>query len=336
MKKINKKGFVLTEILAVTVVVMVIFIAIYSRFLPAQSDFEQRLIYNDVSSNYGAFYIRKLYLEETFSFDSKGYLVLYDGTSCKHLADDKISLCMSLVKELGIEEVIVTSYEISKLKNNYSGSLEKYITYLPNYQKNEDPGEGGYTIIPCSGTKCEEKTFYRTRENELNEWGSYTTTKCTTEASVCETKTMYRETNDLYRILIKTKKGYATTQLYANYLNDNGKPVCKFTSSSSSLNDQKEAIYNISCTDKSQFYDSTIDLYDFEIVTENEILGLEFKSITKQKIEEGYTYKITLDFSNVESSLTYDLKLRLKSSAVSDIFGNQNIMIESNSLIKSE
>ena len=59
----NKKGFAMAELLAVSIVLLFIFSILFSNYLPLLAEYETRLSYNDVTAQYAAHYIRKMYIE---------------------------------------------------------------------------------------------------------------------------------------------------------------------------------------------------------------------------------------------------------------------------------
>ena len=62
MKK-NNKGFMLTELMVVSVAILVLFIAVYSNFYPSVGEYENRLYYNNIDTEYALFYTRVMYLK---------------------------------------------------------------------------------------------------------------------------------------------------------------------------------------------------------------------------------------------------------------------------------
>ena len=62
IKKKNNKGYVLTEVLVVTVVVMAAFLAIYVNYYPMLGEYERRVAYTNLEPKYSLFYMKKLYL----------------------------------------------------------------------------------------------------------------------------------------------------------------------------------------------------------------------------------------------------------------------------------
>ena len=189
----NNKGFAMAELLAVSMVILLLFSILFSNYLPLVAEYENRLSYNDVTAEYAGYYVRKMYIPVLNSSDKNppfktfkvvlkndGYVKVYDKSStinnvCDQYAneqddDKKIAArkyCNSILKEYGVEEIIITNYSMTNVKDKYtesSGKLYKYIKYLPEYNN-----------------------------------------------------TIYKGNNDLYRIILKTKDGYATTPIDTDY-----------------------------------------------------------------------------------------------------------------------
>lgn len=200
MKKKLKsmKGFAMAELLAVSMVVLLIFSILFSNYLPLVAEYENRLNYNNTSAQFAAYYARKIYIEllindREFSIisnniNSNGFYTTYStkddhfyicnndvpklgngmydifGTRSANYASSR---CQSIFGEYGIEEMILTKYKLTDVKSKYkqnNGTLYNYIQYLPEYKN-----------------------------------------------------TVYQGDNELYRIIIKTKDGYATTPIVADY-----------------------------------------------------------------------------------------------------------------------
>ncbi|HPE14875.1 MAG TPA: glycine-rich protein [Bacilli bacterium] len=150
MRKMNNKGFMIVEVLVVTVVVMIIFLVIYSNFYPLVGEYERRLEYSDVESKYALFNIKKIYANRSngnrykvrsdFGVEDTVYIDLLETVNdelvCKSdyiLANDQ-TYCNTLVNSLGIERIIVSEYNTLSLKGqNIEAKLNKYIDYLPEY-----------------------------------------------------------------------------------------------------------------------------------------------------------------------------------------------------------
>ena len=201
MKKKLKsmKGFAMAELLAVSMVVLLIFSILFSNYLPLVAEYENRLNYNNTSAQFAAYYARKIYngvkengdsfnvIED--SINRNNYYSAYN--SKKNISNicnvdvnglgytgrdnlfgaretvDASPRCQNIFNEYGVEEIILTKYKLTGVKSAYTqndGTLYNYIQYLPEYRN-----------------------------------------------------TVYKDNNELYRIIIKTKDGYATTPIVADY-----------------------------------------------------------------------------------------------------------------------
>ena len=197
MKKKLKsmKGFAMAELLAVSLVILVLFSVLFSNYLPLVAEYENRIMYNDVSAQYAAYYVRQIVKDaidkNNFStgittINDDDYVSLFkysdegnaDNRICE-LASSKYNeekarnsskyACNKMLALYGIKEVIVTKYSLADLKNRKKykqsdGSLYEYIQYLPKYEN-----------------------------------------------------TIYTEENDLYRIILKADNKYATTPVKVDY-----------------------------------------------------------------------------------------------------------------------
>ena len=324
MKK-NNRGFMLAELLAVTVVIMVLFFGVYTAFMPTVGVYEQRIIYNDVPSTYTIFYLRKMYLEEDINLD-KNYITLFDGKTCGNIKSENKNYCTKFAKESGVKELILTKFNLSDIKNEYEGELKDYIKYLPEYKNSTNKTEA-WTIIPCSGKNCEQKDMYRKKTDGI--WEKWNETACTLEENICEKSTFYKSNQDLYRLIIKTETGYATSPLYYDKLDDKIGPVCVWKDlNKNHINQNEEAIFTLTCLDNNEFYTSDITSTDLDIYDDNYVLNqtITIKDIKKEEQEFGYKYKITVS-SELISHQT-NIKLKLKANVLSDIFSNKNIGTE--------
>ena len=153
MKKIisNINAFAMAELLAVSLIILTLFSILFANYLPLVAQYENRMNYNDVTAEYAAFYIRKAYksaLEEIGiqnQIDEKitnGYYVVYSKTdNIKDLSFiTNASFIENIISEYNIDEIIITSNNLSSVKNNYERNkpLYNYINYLPNNNHNDD------------------------------------------------------------------------------------------------------------------------------------------------------------------------------------------------------
>ena len=209
MKKKLKsiKGFAMAELLAVSLVILVLFSVLFSNYLPLVAEYENRIMYNDVSAQYAAYYVRQIVKDaienEKFgsqitTINNKRYLSLFKGDNadnkiCALVDESAKNTCNKMIALYDIKEVIVTNYSLTKVKNKESGykqsdgSLYEYIQYLPKYEN-----------------------------------------------------TIYTGENDLYRIILKADNKYATTPVKVDYTT----PGKCFTGTKDSNNDLTITDYN--------------------------------------------------------------------------------------------
>ena len=167
MKKVflSKNGYAMTELLIASSFILGLFAVLFVNFLPLMTEYENREYYNNVTSKYASFYLRKMYInaltDEKTGLDLKAalntsiakdnYFKVYSNKEnllCASLLPEDVKKCKNIISEYGIEEVIVTDYKIDNLKSTYpkTGTFYKYINYLPKY-KSEDSGTELYRLI---------------------------------------------------------------------------------------------------------------------------------------------------------------------------------------------
>lgn len=163
--KLSNKGFAMAELLAVSIAVLSIFSILFSNYLPLAAEYENRINYNNVTAQYAAHYIRKAYIDTIagtptlknmlVSSTSGGHMTIYNGsylgsTVSSHIFNEPWkSNLQNLITEYGIEEIIITRYNLETVKNKLgksggypeSGAMYDYIKYLPKYSKSSSSTE---------------------------------------------------------------------------------------------------------------------------------------------------------------------------------------------------
>lgn len=154
MKKLNNKGFVMTETLVVAVFIMGIFGIMYNNYYPLIGEYERREVFDDVDSKYGAFWIKRfiqhssydLSLDMRNAINNNGYTMF----SCDNITNDyRETMCNKLVKELEVKDylsqpkIYITKYNLETFKNyvkadtdyaTFSGGFSDYVNFLPIYK----------------------------------------------------------------------------------------------------------------------------------------------------------------------------------------------------------
>lgn len=154
MKKLNSKGFVMTETLVVAVFIMGIFGIMYNNYYPLIGEYERREVFDDVDSKYGAFWIKRFIQHSSYdlsaaqknTINSNGYVLF----SCNNINNDyRKIMCNKLLKELEVKDynvqpkVYITKYNLESFKNyveadtnyaTFSGGFSDYVNFLPMYR----------------------------------------------------------------------------------------------------------------------------------------------------------------------------------------------------------
>lgn len=154
MKKLNSKGFVMTETLVVAVFIMGIFGIMYNNYYPLIGEYERREVFDDVDSKYGAFWIKRFIQHSSYNLsaaqkntiNNNGYVLF----SCNNINNDyRKTMCNKLLKELEVKDynvqpkVYITKYNLEDFKRNvasdtnyatFSGGFSDYVNFLPIYR----------------------------------------------------------------------------------------------------------------------------------------------------------------------------------------------------------
>ncbi|MDD3821743.1 MAG: LamG domain-containing protein [Bacilli bacterium] len=148
MKRSSSQGFILTETLVVSVILMVVFLFVFSQFLLIFTQYREFESYNKVPHVYNARNMAIFLKEDNYDniISSLKNNYYFDFTSCPNPIEFT-SYCEGLINEMDIKTALLTPYDlqavISDNPSNFSHRLKQYLKYL---QKNKDnPGE--YRVI---------------------------------------------------------------------------------------------------------------------------------------------------------------------------------------------
>ena len=180
-KKRNNKGFALAEILAVTLVLMIIFTVLYSNFMPLSGEYVRAESYNDISSQYELHYFRKLfksYSQDENTLGNENYIVLLSNEINECSTSSNEAVCNSLKDELN-PTLILTKYNLLELKNYIKQNtyqqddenkkealdeLKNYILSLPDYADRDGEEEVYRLIIKTNTGYGTVKLYYNSVE----------------------------------------------------------------------------------------------------------------------------------------------------------------------------
>lgn len=240
MKKSNNKGFMMAELLAVIVVVLVVFTVLYTNFLPTKGEYEKRIEYNDLDSMYSLYYLRFYILKSIRNNNSKvalnnnGYEDLlvkdsYGNITCNTKYSSSINdiSCNDLVKKLNIKSAIITKYK----PNDYTGDLKDYLNFLDI----KDSSNELYRITIKTNTGyASSKLFSKLcKEESYGAWKEWKRTGCTgnnENTGLCESRTIKviidKNTENSFSALDKCNQKKQTNQ-FCIYMYEGGVAVYK-------------------------------------------------------------------------------------------------------------
>ena len=145
MKKLNKKGFMLTETLIVATMLITVLLILYVQFKNVNDNFDESYIYNTVGASYNL-YNAKIYIEESnYSLIAEKLKTVdyVDLTSCSSSYFEHPEYCETLFSKLKLKKIIMTNENLYSLieNNDFEPSLKRFLKKI-NYEKGN-----GYRII---------------------------------------------------------------------------------------------------------------------------------------------------------------------------------------------
>lgn len=139
MKKNNKKGFILAEAIAVSVVIITSLVIVYTQFMTLNTNYKSSFQNNNVNELYLANNIKKFIMDDGLSsliriLESNLYV---DISSCSSEIFEEYMYCKTLFDTANIKTVLFTKEDINELKENidntiFSQTMKNYIKKLNN------------------------------------------------------------------------------------------------------------------------------------------------------------------------------------------------------------
>ena len=183
MKKLNNKGFVMTETLVVAVFIMSIFAIMYNNYFPLIGEYERREVFDDIDGKYAAFWVKRFVQHDSFvvsstminSINTTGYTRISCGNIDAELDEYRQIMCDRLVDELEVDQsggyphIYLTKYSLVDFKNRvkndenyteFSGGLHDYVEFLPEYSKVDSLNFAQYRIIIEFNRKKNDTNYY--------------------------------------------------------------------------------------------------------------------------------------------------------------------------------
>lgn len=145
MKKLGKKGFMLTETLIVSTMLITILIILYVQFKNVTRSFYASFTYNTVGSSYNL-YNAKLYIEQSdYSLIAEKLKTntYIDLTDCPGSYFTNTDYCETLFTKLGVTKIIMTNENLHSLieDNDFDGDFNDFLNSI-DYESTD-----GYRLI---------------------------------------------------------------------------------------------------------------------------------------------------------------------------------------------
>lgn len=145
MKKMNNKGFMLTETLIVSTLLITVLLIVYMQFKTVNRNISNSFSYNNVSSLYNLYNVKLFIEQENFTsivavLDTKDYV---DITDCSNVYFNNENYCKNIISTASITQLIVAKENLYSIIQNkpFDESMNDYISKI-TYETKE-----GYRLI---------------------------------------------------------------------------------------------------------------------------------------------------------------------------------------------
>ena len=164
--KINKKGFILTETLIVSSIVVFTLIILYTQFRKLNTNYNTGYSYNQTSDIYLLGNIKKFFKQDGLIYENfEGDYI--DITECNSTNYNNTEMCNYLIEDAGISKLIYSKISVTKLKKdlnelNYNAGLVKYIStidsaYSDGYRLIAEFSNGRYANVTIDASNYPEE-----------------------------------------------------------------------------------------------------------------------------------------------------------------------------------
>lgn len=120
MIKLNNKGFMLTEVLIVSTLIITVLLIMYTQFKNIKLNFDKGFKYNTVNDLYNLYNVKK-YIEDENFIAMTGRLNINDYVridNCNPIYYENSTYCKRLYDTINLEELYLVKSNITKLKEN--------------------------------------------------------------------------------------------------------------------------------------------------------------------------------------------------------------------------
>ncbi|MEG0137475.1 MAG: hypothetical protein RR708_00610 [Bacilli bacterium] len=145
MKKDKNKGFMLTETLIVSTMLITVLLLMYVQFKNVIRSYDQSFTYNTINGMYGLYNVKKYIEQENFDIMASRLITdeYVDITECSSIYFKVPSYCNQLFESLDIKKIYLAKENIENLKekNNFNTDMNDFLKTIKH------GSGGGYRLI---------------------------------------------------------------------------------------------------------------------------------------------------------------------------------------------
>lgn len=313
MKKMNSKGFMLTETLIVATLLVTVLLVVYVQFKSINRKISRSFEYNTVASLYNLYNV-KLYIEqEKFTaMVSRLYLDDYiDITPCSSIYFNNPEYCDSVIRNAGIKKLIITKENLYSLidKKPFYEELNNFIETI-DYSKSD-----GYRLI----AQFNNNTFASIRVLNSSKFDSIIANSCILSIPKTFKINYLKEDGSLLKEPLIESAGCNSSIIVSRY--EDNRDSCYYVSrySNNILNINEDESLN-NATIYYDKYDANITIH-YKDLSNNTIspdfllngkCGNKYYPEKYKKLISGYNYSnasidnVLLSNTNIEVTLYYE------------------------------
>ena len=263
MKKLNKKGFMLTETLIVATMLITILLVMYVQFKTVIRSYQQSFKYNTINNLYSLYNVKKYVEREKYNImatrlNTASYVDLSD---CSNLYFKDTAYCSQLLDSLNIKELYLVKENVKDVKssNNFSSEFNDFLKTIKSDKTSE------YRLI----ASFTDNTFGTLKVLNDKSYEDFISNSCLPNQEV--NYSVYHKfitTNEDITNPSKLKTGCGTTLNTANfvYTNNNCYYPTNFSTNQLTLGLDESANYFTIYYDR---YESNLTINYYEVGTTN-------------------------------------------------------------------
>jgi len=269
MKKSLKRGFVMAEMIIVSIVVITALVIIYTQFITVNNGYYRSFNYNSVDDLYALNNVKEFVLEDNFdTIVSSLYGNVYvDLTTCSSTYFMEYNYCETLLDTLNITSLIITYEDVTNLKNELKNNntltegMHAFIKTISSDKNNKyrliaEFDDGRYATLKLGSFIVSNVSNECVKEGNTCSL-SLIKSGVSMDVSVSDTETYkFNVIKDDGDVLTLIMNDYFTDNIYwANSVNTNGPTnlIDYMNAKTSSWNNVSDLAYTLNGTNSSNY-----------------------------------------------------------------------------------